>query len=168
MSETVNLKGNKVSLVGPSLNIGDLAPQVILTAKDLKEKSVGGSKDKPQLVIAVPSLDTPVCEMETKKFNELLEKFQNVDVTVVSMDLPFAQNRFCESYNIKNITVASDFRYGDMEKYGLLLGEGALKGLLARAVFLLDKSGKIAYKQLVSEITDEPDYSAVLNELEKL
>jgi len=78
------------------------------------------------------------------------------------MDLPFAEKRFCESFSIENVTVASDFRYRDMEKYGVLIAEGALKGILARAVFVVDGEGKVVYKQLVPEITEEPNYDDVL------
>jgi len=168
MAETTLFKGTPVSLTGPALSAGDIAPEVIVVAKELKEKKAGGRKEKIQLIITLPSLDTSVCEMETKKFNEMLAGYANVDVNVISMDLPFAQDRFCESYNIKNITTASDFRYRDMEKYGVIIGEGPLKGLLARAVFIADKEGKIIYKQLVPEITDEPDYEAVLKVLNGL
>jgi len=168
VAEIILLKGNPVSLTGPALNVGDIAPEVIVTAKELKEKKAGGKNERIQLIITLPSLDTPVCEMETKKFNEMLAGYANVDVNVISMDLPFAQDRFCESYNIKNITVASDFRYKDMEKYGVVIGEGPLKGLLARAVFIADKEAKIIYKQLVPEITSEPDYEAVLKALNGL
>lgn len=168
MAETVSLKGVSASLSGPVLNYGDTAPEAVLVTQDLKEKNIGGAKDKPQLIITVPSLDTSVCEMETRKFNEMLEKFQNVYVDVVSKDLPFAQNKFCESYNVKHIGVVSDFRYQDMEKFGVLISEGPLKGLLARCVFILDKSGKVIYKQLVSEVSNEPDYGEVIHELEKL
>ncbi|RMD46869.1 MAG: thiol peroxidase, partial [Aquificota bacterium] len=115
-------------------------------------------------IITVPSLDTPVCEKETKEFNEKLAGL-DVDVTVVSMDLPFAEKRFCESFNIGNITVASDFRYKDLEKYGVLIAEGALKGILARAIFIVDPEGKICYKQIVPEITEEPNYDEVINTL---
>ncbi len=167
MSETVHLKGAVISLAGPELRVGDRAPEAAVVMKDLKEKYAGGIKSRRQLLITIPSLDTPVCEMETKKFNEMLAKYNDVDITIVSMDLPFAQAKFCESYNIKNIDVASDFRYGDLEKYGMLISEGPLKGLLARAVFIIDDIGKVIYKQLVSEISDEPDYKDVLKELNK-
>ncbi|NPA51417.1 MAG: thiol peroxidase [Aquificae bacterium] len=166
MAETVTLKGNTVTLVGPSINVGDSAPVAKVVLTDLSEKDIGGAKDKVQLIITVPSLDTPVCETETKKFNELVKGF-DVDVTVVSMDLPFAEKRFCESFSIEDIDIGSDFRYKDLEKYGVLIGEGALKGLLARAVFIVDKEGKVAYKQLVPEITQEPDYDDVLETLKK-
>ncbi len=161
MAATVNLKGNPVALVGPELNVGDRAPEVIVVASDLSEVTVGGAKGKPQLIITVPSLDTPVCETETQKFNQLVEGL-DIDVCVISMDLPFAEKRFCESFNISNVTVASDFRYRDMEKYGVLISEGALKGVLARAVFVVDGEGKVVYKQLVPEITEEPNYDDVL------
>ena len=161
MATTVNLKGNPVTLVGPELNVGDKAPEAVVVSSDLSEITVGGAKGKPQIIITVPSLDTPVCETETKKFNELVAGL-DVEVYVVSMDLPFAEKRFCESYGIENVKVASDFRYRDMEKYGVLIGEGALKGILARAVFVVDGEGKVVYKQLVPEITEEPNYDDVL------
>ncbi|EDP73326.1 thiol peroxidase [Hydrogenivirga sp. 128-5-R1-1] len=164
MATTVNLKGNPVALAGPELNVGDKAPEAVVVASDLSEKVIGGAKGKYQVIITVPSLDTPVCEKETKEFNEKLAGL-DVDVTVVSMDLPFAEKRFCESYNIGNITVASDFRYRDLEKYGVLIAEGALKGILARAVFIVDPNGNVCYKQLVPEITEEPNYDEVVNTL---
>ena len=169
MAETVTLKGNTVSLVGPALNVGDDAPEAVVVTKDLEEKRIGGAKGKVQLIITVPSLDTPVCETETKKFNEMVSGLgDSVDVTVVSMDLPFAEKRFCESFSIGNVTVASDFRYRDMEKFGVLISEGALKGILARAVFVVDKEGKVAYKQLVPEITEEPNYDEVIEKVKSL
>jgi len=169
MAETVTLKGNTVTLAGPPLNVGDLAPEAVVVTKDLQEKRIGGSQRRIQLIITVPSLDTPVCETETRKFNEMVSTLgDSVDVTVVSMDLPFAEKRFCESYNVENLTVASDFRYRDMEKFGVLITEGALKGILARAVFIIDREGRVAYKQLVPEITQEPDYEEVIAKLRTL
>jgi thiol peroxidase len=168
MAQTVNLKGNPVTLSGPSLSVGDRAPEAVVVTKDLQEKMVGGAKGVVQVIITVPSLDTPVCETETKKFNEMLAGMEGVDVTVISMDLPFAEKRFCESFNIGNVTVASDFRYRDMEKYGVLIAEGALKGILARAVFIVDKDGKVAYIQLVPEITQEPNYEEVVKKVKEL
>lgn len=168
MAQTVTLKGNPVTLSGPTLSVGDRAPEAVVVTKDLQEKIIGGAKGVVQVIITVPSLDTPVCETETKKFNEMLAGIEGVDVTVVSMDLPFAEKRFCESFNIGNVTVASDFRYRDMEKYGVLIAEGALKGILARAVFIVDKDGKLAYIQLVPEITQEPNYEEVVKKIKEL
>ncbi|ACO03189.1 MAG TPA: thiol peroxidase [Persephonella sp.] len=167
MATTVTLKGNAVALAGPEINVGDRAPEAVVVASDLSEKTIGGATGKTQVIITVPSLDTPVCEAETKKFNDILAGL-DVDVTVVSMDLPFAEKRFCESFNIGNITVASDFRYRDMEKYGVLIAEGALKGILARAVFVVNGEGKVVYKQIVPEITEEPNYDDVLACLKSL
>ncbi|WP_457622071.1 thiol peroxidase [Persephonella sp.] len=167
MATTVTLKGNAVALAGPELNVGDRAPEAVVVASDLSEKTIGGATGKTQVIITVPSLDTPVCEAETKKFNDILAGL-DVDVTVVSMDLPFAEKRFCESFSIGNITVASDFRYRDMEKYGVLIAEGALKGILARAVFVVNGEGKVVYKQIVPEITEEPNYDDVLACLKSL
>jgi len=169
MADTVTLKGNPVTLAGPVLNVGDPAPEAVVVTKDLQEKRIGGARERVQLIVTVPSLDTPVCETETRKFNEMVSQLGDaVDVTVVSMDLPFAEKRFCESFNVENLTVASDFRYRDMEKYGVLITEGALKGILARAVFIVDREGKVAYKQLVPEITQEPDYDEVIARLRSL
>ncbi len=169
MAETVTLKGNTVTLVGPSLKEGDPAPEATVVTKDLEEKRIGGAKGIVQLIITVPSLDTPVCETETKKFNEMVAGLgDRVDVTVVSMDLPFAEKRFCESFSIGNVTVASDFRYRDMEKFGVVIAEGALKGILARAVFVIDGDGNVAYRQLVPEITQEPDYEEVVDRVKSL
>ncbi|SNZ13645.1 thiol peroxidase [Hydrogenobacter hydrogenophilus] len=168
MAQTVTLKGNPVALSGPTLSVGDRVPEAVVVTKDLQEKIIGGAKGVVQVIITVPSLDTPVCETETKKFNEMLAGIEGVDVTVVSMDLPFAEKRFCESFNIGNITVASDFRYRDMEKYGVLIVEGALKGILARAVFIVNKDGKLAYIQLVPEITQEPNYEEVVKKIKEL
>jgi len=169
MAQTVTLKGNPVSLAGPALKVGDPAPEAVVVTKDLQEKRIGGARGKVQLIVTVPSLDTPVCETETRKFNDMVSRLgEAVDVTVVSMDLPFAGKRFCESFSVENLTVASDFRYRDMEKYGVLITEGALKGMLARAVFTVDREGKVAYRQLVPEITQEPDYEEVTAQLSSL
>ncbi len=167
MATTVTLKGNPVTLAGPEINVGDKAPEAVVVLTDLSEKIIGGAKGKYQVIITVPSLDTPVCEKETKEFNEKLAGL-DVDVTVVSMDLPFAEKRFCESFNIGNIDIGSDFRYRDLEKYGVLISEGALKGILARAVFIVDPEGKVCYKQIVPEITEEPNYDEVINTLKSV
>ncbi|MCS7205540.1 MAG: thiol peroxidase [Leptospiraceae bacterium] len=165
MSATVTLKGNPIQLIGTPLRPGDTAPPSVVVTKDLEEKVIGIPNGKKQLVITVPSLDTSVCEKETKTFNEKVVTYPNVDVYVVSMDLPFAQKRFCDSFNIKNLVVASDFRYRDMEKWGVVIAEGGLKGCLARVVFIVDEKGKITYTQVVPEIGQEPDYDDVLKNL---
>lgn len=162
------LKGNDVSLSG-DIKVGDKASEVEVVLTDLSTKKVGGAKDKLQLLIAVPSLDTPVCATETRKFNEIVGNMKDIDVTVISMDLPFASKRFCSTEGVENIAVASDFRNKDFGKaYGILITDGVLQGLLARAIFIVGKDGTIKYFQLVPEITSEPNYNEVLNTLETL
>lgn len=161
---TVTLKGNEVELAGNEKNVGDKAPEVsVVKSDDLSDITVGGAKDKAQLIIAVPSLDTPVCAMETTKFNNQAAGIDGLEVTVVSMDLPFASKRFCSTEGIENLTVASDYRNKDFaNEYGVLIAEGPLAGVMARAIFVVDKDGTIAYKQLVPEITEEPNYEEAL------
>lgn len=167
MSLTVKLKGNDVKLTGDVVSVGDFAPECKVVLSDLSEKPVGGKKDKFQLLIAVPSLDTPVCATEARRFNEEVAKLENVDTTIISMDLPFAAKRFCATEGV-NIAVGSDFRNKRFGiSYGILIDEGPLAGLLARAIFVVDTNGKVVYKQLVPEITSEPDYADVLNFLKK-
>lgn len=161
---TVTFQGNICNLAGNELNVGDMAPEVAVVNSDgLTDKVVGGSKDKVQLLVVVPSLDTPVCAAQTRKFNENASSIEGVDTTVISMDLPFAAGRFCTAEGIANLTVASDFRNKDFSNaYGVLLADGALAGVTCRAVFVIDKDGKITYKEIVSEITEEPDYEVAL------
>ena len=161
---TVTLKGNECNLAGNELNVGDKAPEVkVLKSDDLSEVSIGGAKEKAQLLIAVPSLDTPICAMETGKFNNQVVGIEGLEVTVVSMDLPFAAKRFCSTEGIENLTVASDFRNKDFANaYGVLIADGPLAGVTARAIFVIDRNGEITYRQLVPEITEEPNYEEAL------
>lgn len=160
---TTMLKGNTVNLAGTDLNVGDAAPEVTLPNMELADVTVGGSKDKVQLVVVVPSLDTPVCATETRNFNTQAASLENVDTTIVSMDLPFASKRFCSTEGIGNLTVTSDFRAKDFgNAYGTLVAEGPLAGVLARAIFVIGTDGKVAYKQLVPEITAEPNYDEAI------
>lgn len=155
---SVNFKGSPVGLKGNSLAVGDNAPKLSLKAKDLSSVNIADT-GKTQIVLSVPSLDTPVCANEARNFNQKVASYKGAEVVVVSMDLPFAMGRFCSTEGIENLVVASDFVAKEFgEKYGVLIGEGALEGLLARAVFVI-KDGKIAYKELVSEITEMPDIS---------
>ena len=125
--------------------------------------------DKVKVLIAVPSLDTGVCQAETRKFNEQLGERSGVTGIVVSKDLPFAMNRFCETDGVANIVTASDFRDGDFtSKYNTEITEGPFKGLSARAVFVVDGDNNITYTELVKEVGDEPDYDRVMEEVDKL
>jgi len=161
-NETVTLGGTKIKLVGNEIKVGDEAPLVKLISSDLKEVSVGGKTAKTQVLVVVPSIDTPICDMEARTFNAKAAKLDNVQITVISMDLPFAGTRYCAAHGIDNIVVASDFQDKAFGKaYGTLIGESVLKGIEARAIFII-KDGKVTYKQLVPEIKQEPDFEAVL------
>ena len=130
----------------------------------MSEINVGGATGKKQIIVVVPSLDTPVCAAETRKFNEEAAKVQNASITVVSMDLPFAMGRFCTTEGIENLSVGSDFRNKDFANaYGVLVADGPLAGVTCRAIFVIDENGEVTYKEIVPEITAEPDYESALN-----
>ncbi|MCR8708138.1 thiol peroxidase [Campylobacter sp. RM5063] len=158
---SVLFKGNKVNLKGNNIQVGDIAPNITLKAKDLSGVEIA-PKGKTQIIISVPSLDTPVCATEAREFNKKAAA-SGVEVIVVSMDLPFAMGRFCSTEGIDNLTVASDFVYKEFgEKYGVLMADGPLEGILARAVFVI-KDGVVAYKELVNEVTELPNMQALEN-----
>lgn len=161
---TTMLKGNIVNLKGNKVNVGDKAPAVTVTSSDgLADKVIGGAQGKKQLIVVVPSLDTPVCATQTRQFNAKAAGLDNVDVTIVSMDLPFAAGRFCSTEGIENLTVASDFRNKDFaNNYGVLIADGALAGVTCRAIFAVNEEGSVTYKEIVPEITQEPNYDAAL------
>ena len=158
------LKGNVVNLAGNTVNVGDKAPAVtVVNSAGLADKVVGGASGKKQLIVVVPSLDTPVCATETRNFNKRASEIEGVDVTVVSMDLPFASGRFCSTEGIENLVVASDFRNKDFANaYGVLIADGPLAGVTCRAIFAVNEEGTVIYKEIVPEITAEPEYEAAL------
>jgi len=163
MPTLTKLKGNDVALYGNQVNVGDKAPIITLPKSDLSEVTIGGASDKAQLIVAVPSLDTPVCAMETTKFNNQAAAVEGGTVCVVSMDLPFAAGRFCSTEGIENLAVLSDFRDKAFSTtYGTLIAEGPLRGLSARVVFVIGKDGVVTYKEITEDITAEPDYDAAL------
>jgi thioredoxin-dependent peroxiredoxin len=166
-SGIITMKGNPLTLVGRELNIGDMAPDVVLANNDLEPVSLSSYRGKVCIISSVPSLDTPVCDMETRRFNEEAGALgDDVAIITVSMDLPFAQKRWCGAAGVDKVITLSD--YGDMafgNTYGVLIKE--LK-LLARAVFVLDRQGIIQYMQLVNEVTEEPGYQDILDAVGKL
>jgi thiol peroxidase len=165
---TTKLKGNVVNLSGAQINVGDVAPIVNVAGQDLSDIQVGGQKGCAQAVIVVPSLDTPVCAAETRRFNEEASKIENCEVTVVSMDLPFAMGRFCTTEGIENLKVGSDFRAKMFAKsYGVLLADGPLAGVTCRAIFIINASGVVTYKEICDEITEEPNYEAALSAIKE-
>ena len=154
------------NLAGNELNVGDVAPEVTVVNCNpmLQDETIGGAQECAQLIVVVPSLDTPVCDAETRKFNSEASGLAGVNVKTVSQDLPFAAARFCGTAGIENLAVCSDFRNKNFSTaYGMLLADGPLAGLTCRAIFVIGVDGKIAYKQLVPEITAEPDYEEALN-----
>ncbi len=163
---TVTFKNDTVcNLAGTEINVGDTAPVVTVVNCNpmLQDETIGGAQDKVQMVVVVPSLDTPVCDAETRKFNEEAASIDGVEVITVSMDLPFAAAKFCSTAGIENLKVCSDFRNKDFANaYGMLLADGPLAGVTARAIFVIGKDGKVAYKQLVPEITAEPNYDEAI------
>lgn len=163
----VTLKGNPFTLVGPELKVGDLAPDVTVVANDLSPVSLGSFKGKVCVISSVPSLDTPVCDTSTRRFNEEATGLgPDVVVLTISMDLPFAQSRWCGAAGVKNVQTLSDYKDASFGlNYGLLIKE---LRLLARAVLVMDKEGKIQYVELVKEIAQEPDYEAALVAIKKL
>jgi thiol peroxidase len=165
--QTTKLKGNDVALAGKTVNVGDKAPVVtVVNSEDLSDVTVGGASGKKQLIVAVPSLDTPVCATETRTFNSKVSELDNVDVVTVSMDLPFASKRFCATEGIDKLVVASDFRNKDFSyNYGTLIADGALAGVSARVIFVINEEGTVTYKQVVPEITEEPNYDEALEAL---
>ena len=164
---TVTLHGNPLTLEGNRLNVGDKAPDVTLLDNDLNAVSLSDYRGKVSIVSAVPSLDTPTCDMETRRFNdEAAGLSDDIVILTISTDLPFAQKRWCGAAGIERVKTLSDHREAAFgQSFGVLIKE---LRLLARAVFVVDKEGVVQYIQLVKEIAEEPDYDAVLDAAKKL
>lgn len=162
-SGATNLKGNPVDLVGPELKAGDAAPDFKLQAIDLSEVTLESGAGKTRIIATVPSLDTPVCAEETKKFNDHVKEMENVEVLVASMDLPFGQKRWCGSEGVENVKTVSAHRCTEFgEHYGVLIAGGPLERCLARAIFVIDGDNKIKHVEYVGEIAEHPNYDAVI------
>ena len=163
---TVTLQGNEIHTNGELPSIGNIAPDFKLVDKDLNTVSLKEFAGKKKLISIVPSLDTPVCAISTKKFSDYAAQRDDVVVLIVSADLPFAMSRFCTSEGVANVISLSMMRNRDFAKdYGVLIQNGPLEGITARAVIVLDCDNKVLYKQMVDEIATEPDYEAALNAL---
>jgi len=163
----ITFKGNPLTLVGTELKVGDRMPDVTVLGNDLNPVQLSSFKGKVCVVSVVPSLDTPVCDMQTRKFNEAAGGLgDNVAVLTLSMDLPFAQARWCGAAGVDQVVTLSDHRNAAFgEATGLLIKE---LRLLARAVYVVDQNGVIQYRQLVKEVTEEPDYRDALEAAKKL
>ena len=159
----VTLKGNPVELAGSSLSAGDTAPDFSLQDTSLGEVTLATGAGKTRIIATIPSLDTPVCHAETKKFNEQAGELDNVEVLVVSMDLPFGQKRWCGAEGVDKVHTLSAHRctaFG--EAYGTLIKGGPLDRCLCRAIFVVDGDNKIKHVEYVGEIAEHPDYDAAL------
>jgi thiol peroxidase len=164
-NNAVTFKSNPLTLIGPEIKVGQKAPEFTALGGDLSPVTLASSKGKTRLLIAVPSLDTGVCDAEARRFNEEASKFPGVEALVISVDLPFAQGRFCQTAGIKNLKCLSDHRDVSFGKaYGTLIKE---LRLLSRAIFVVDASDKVTYVEYVKEVTSHPNYDAALNALKR-
>lgn len=162
----VTLKGNKLHTSGELPSAGSAAPDFNLTKTDLSPSSLSDYTGKRTILNIFPSVDTGTCAKSVREFNKKATDLHNTTVLCISKDLPFAQARFCGAEGLDNVVMLSDFRDGNFGKaYGLEFTDGPLKGLLSRAVVVLDESGKVLYTQQVAETVDEPDYQAALEVL---
>lgn len=163
----VTIHGSPLTLLGPALAVGDHAPPFTLLDNDLKPVTLDDSKGKVRLITVVPSLDTPVCDTMTRRFNEEAAGLsEDVVVYTVSVDLPFAQKRWCGAAGIERVQTLSDYQERDFGLlYGLLTKE--LK-LLARAVLVVNRAGQIVHFELVKEVTDEPNYALAMEAVKRL
>lgn len=162
----VTFRGNPVTLVGNQLQVGDKAPDFKLLSNDLTEKSLSDYEDKIILISVVPSLDTEICSLQTKRFNEEASKLNKVKVLTVSMDLPFAQSRWCGLEGVSEVETLSDHREAHFgENYGVLIEE---LRLLARSVFVINKNKELSYVEYVEEVASHPDYDKVLDHLKNI
>ena len=165
MAQTA-LQGNPVNLAGELPAVGSPAPDFKLVDKDLADKTLADFAGKKVLLNIVPSLDTPVCATSTRKFNESFAGRTDAVCLVVSADLPFAAGRFCSAEGIDNVHALSMMRSRNFGKdYGVLIEDGPLTGITARAIVVIDAAGKVVYTELVPEIGQEPDYDAALKAL---
>ncbi|MCC5832609.1 MAG: thiol peroxidase [Chlamydiales bacterium] len=164
MAETVKLRGKPFELKGDLVKVGEEAPDCLLTNVELEDVKLSSFTGKGFLIMSIPSLDTPVCSKEAHRFNQELGRFgKDLVAIAVSMDLPFAQKRWCATEDIDNLITLSDYKLRDFgEKFGLLVPD---LGLLARSVYILDRHRKVIYAHLVKETTEEPPYEEILEEL---
>jgi thiol peroxidase len=168
MAETrkVTLRGNPFTLVGSEVKVGQDAPDFTALDNNLQPVRLSDAKGKKVVILSsVPSVDTPVCDTETRRFNKEASALgEGIEVWTISMDLPFAQKRWCGAAGVDRVKTLSDFRERTFgQNYGVVLQDGPLAGIEARAVFVVGKDGKVKHVEYVSEIANEPNYEAALN-----
>lgn len=160
---TITLKGNPVHISGDFPRIGQPAPDFTLTKTDLSDVKLADFKGQRVILNIFPSIDTPTCATSVRKFNQEASKHSDVVVLCVSMDLPFAQSRFCGAEGLDKVIPVSGFRHHEFgQHYGVSIVDGVLKGLFARAIVVINAQGQVAYTELVSEVANEPNYAEAL------
>ncbi len=159
---SIGFKGNTIHSVGKLPELNTTAPDFTLVANDLSEKSLSDYKGKFVVLNIFPSLDTSTCAASVRQFNQMAASLENTVVLGISKDLPFASGRFCTAEGIENVQTLSDFRSDFGNLYGVELSDGPLKGLLSRAVIVINPEGEIVYTEQVAELTEEPNYDAAL------
>jgi thiol peroxidase len=166
-TRTIAFKGSPMKLSGMDAKVGEKSPNFVAIGNDMSAVSLSSMKGKVVVLVAVPSLDTPVCDIESKRFNEEAAKLgDDVEIIVISEDLPFAQKRWCGANDIKNLITVSDYKLGSFGRlYGVYIDN---LGLLARSIFVVDKEGILRYKQIVPEVTSEPNYAEVIEAAKKI
>ena len=154
------MKGNPLTLIGPQLEVGDHAPDFSVVDGSLSPVNLEKTGNHVRIISVVPSLDTPVCDLQTKRFNEEAAKLPGVDILTISMDLPFAQKRWCGAFGVDRIKMLSDHRSASFgEAYGTLIKDLRIE---SRAIFVLDKDNVIRHVEYVKEVADHPNYDAAL------
>jgi thioredoxin-dependent peroxiredoxin len=164
----ITLDGTPTHTVGDLPEVGSSAPSFVLSDADLNDFDSGLFAGRKLVLNIFPSVDTDVCSMSVRRFNQMADELEDVTVVCVSKDLPFALGRFCGANGIENVVVGSAFRSSFGEDYGVTIADGGMKGLLSRAVVVIDNDGKVAYIQQVPEIGTEPDYEAARKAVETL
>lgn len=166
-TNVITMKGAPLNLLGNQLDVGQEAPDFTVLDNELSPVSLSSFKSKVCIISVVPSLDTPVCDIQTRRFNQEASRLgENVAILTISMDLPFAQKRWCAAAGVENLHTLSDHRDASFgTSFGLVI-EGLR--LLARAIYVLDADGIIRYQQIVGELTEEPDYDAAIEAAKKL
>jgi thiol peroxidase len=160
------LKGNSLTLIGPELKVGDKAPDFEVVDNSLQPVTLAKTAGKVRIFSVVPSLDTPVCDMQTKRFNDEAAKLPGVDIYTISMDLPFAQKRWCGAFGVDNIKMLSDHRTGSFGMaYGTLIKELRIE---SRAIFVVDKDDTIRHVEYVKEVAEHPHYDDALSAAKSL
>lgn len=164
----VTLKGTPIKLEGIFPKVGQQAPAFSLVNRDLQDVTLANFAGKKKVLSILPSLDTPVCALSTRKFNQQASNMDNTVVLIIAADLPFAMSRFCDAEGLDKVVTLSTMRGANfMKDYGVLIGDSPFGGITARAIIVLDEKDKIIHAELVPEIADEPNYDAAMAALKQ-